>query len=619
MNTEPHNADRMRALGLVAFSILLVAALAPPAAASLQPAALPLAISVQGNHLVNQDGQIVQLRGVNRSGTQYACAEGWGFFDGPSDDASIAAIKSWGVNAVRVNGNEDCWLGINGVKAKYGGANYQAAMGAFVARINAAGMYVIFDLHHSAPGTQLAKGQQPMADADHSPAYWSSVANYFKADPAVLFDLYNEPFPNKNQNTTAAWTCVQKAFGCTGFTYQAAGMQQLLDSVRSTGATNVVMIGGPQYAGDIDRWLEFEANDPLHQLAASIHVYWRTPSNPDWSPCFSRTCWKNVIAPLATQVPVVTGETGEFDCGHSLIDPYMKWADAHGVSYLAWSWIVAGCTTEPSLISSYDGTPTGYGIGVRDHLRSLSSADAGATPDSSATHIVVFVEENHSAKQTIGHMLYLDSMVAGGELATTYSAVAHPSLPNYLAFSSGTTCGKVGSDSLKPTCSKSNIFSQFSDWRVYAESMSAPCSRIGSSAYSDYHNPALLYTNMLGTTVCKARDLPLSSFDAALPSLTFIIPNVQHDMHDGTISQADSFLKTWVPKVLAVAGTEVVVVWDEGTSSNPDPVEAVWFGAGVSAGAYASASTHYSLLAGLEDHFGLARLGAAKTATALPL
>src|SRR5712671_7022076 len=80
-------------------------------------------VRVQGNQLVDSAGHALRLRGVNRSGTEYACAQGWGIFDGPSDSTSIAAIASWHVNAVRVPLNEDCWLGINGVNLSYGGAN----------------------------------------------------------------------------------------------------------------------------------------------------------------------------------------------------------------------------------------------------------------------------------------------------------------------------------------------------------------------------------------------------------------------------------------------------------------------------------------------------------------
>jgi hypothetical protein len=77
-------------------------------------------------------------------------------------------------------------------------------------------------------------------------------------------------------------------------------------------------------------------------------------------------------------VPLVTGEVGEFDCAHSFIDGFMGWADASGVSYLAWSWSLEPCgspgpsySAGPSLISDWQGTPTAYGQGFKDHLGSL--------------------------------------------------------------------------------------------------------------------------------------------------------------------------------------------------------------------------------------------------------
>lgn len=338
-----------------------------PTQTSSQTTGGPLAIKVVGNHLVNQNGAVVQLRGANRSGTQYACAEGWGFFDGPSDDASIQSMKNWGMNAVRVNGNEDCWLGINGVNAAYSGSNYRAAIGDFVRRINAKGMYVIFDMHHSAPGTQKALGQQSMPDRDHAPDYWASVADYFKNDPAVLFDLYNEPHPDNNSDSTGAWTCVKNGGACPGVSFTAAGMQELVTAVRQTGATNPVLVSGPQYAGTVDRWQEFKPSDPAGQLVASVHVY----GQPLGSPYDDPTTWNGDMATLATQVPVVMGEIGDTDCTHKFTDQLMTWADAHGVSYTAWAWVTSSCAGEPALITDYNGTPTAYGVGVRDHLLSL--------------------------------------------------------------------------------------------------------------------------------------------------------------------------------------------------------------------------------------------------------
>ncbi len=90
--------------------MLSAAALALMAPSSPGFAAAPLSISVSGNHLINGYGQTIRLLGVNRSGTEYACIQGWGLFDGPNDATSVAAMASWHINAVRVPLNEDCWL-----------------------------------------------------------------------------------------------------------------------------------------------------------------------------------------------------------------------------------------------------------------------------------------------------------------------------------------------------------------------------------------------------------------------------------------------------------------------------------------------------------------------------
>src|SRR3984893_9884895 len=153
-------------------------------------------LQVSGNRIVTANGAPISLRGVNISGTEFVCAQGWSNdpFGGQPEDSpqTIAAMRSWHVNFVRVPLNEDCWLGING--AHIGGAPYQAAIVKLVSDYRAAGFYVIVDLHWSAPGTQLALSQNPAPDEDHSPAFWKSVAATFKGDTGVVYDLYNAPF-----------------------------------------------------------------------------------------------------------------------------------------------------------------------------------------------------------------------------------------------------------------------------------------------------------------------------------------------------------------------------------------------------------------------------------------
>jgi endoglucanase len=347
---------------LIGVLLLCLGAFLPP------PAASALGVSVSGNHLVDEAGQPLRLLGVSRSGSEYACAEGYGFFDGPTGNRSIRAMKKWGINAVRLPLNPDCWLGIDGVRPALGGDAYRAAIDGFVARLNQAGLYVVIDEHVAAPAGQKALGIIPMPDADSSPVFWSSVASQFGGNHSLVFDLYNEPHD-------IGWDCwlagcdvpAAGRFSERHPAYLATGMQQLVDAVRSTGATQPLMLGGVDYARDLSGWLAHEPVDPLGQLVASEHNY-----GHHLAPCL-HGC-KAAIAATAARVPVVVGELGQTDCRHDYIDKWMRWADRLGISYIGWAWDTKGgwtCHAGPSLIQNYRGRPTGFGIGLRNHLLAL--------------------------------------------------------------------------------------------------------------------------------------------------------------------------------------------------------------------------------------------------------
>ncbi|MFN8537524.1 MAG: cellulase family glycosylhydrolase [Thermomicrobiales bacterium] len=360
-------------LGLLVAVPFLPAAFSPGSTQAAGPAMTGL--HAVGNRIVNADGQTVRLLGVNRSGMEFACVQGWGIFDGPNDAASVEAMSTWKINTVRIPLNEDCWLGINGVPAAYGGANYRAALANYVGLLNSYGLAVILDLHWAAPGTTPATGQQQMPNRDHSITFWQQIANTYKGNTSVVFDLYNEPFPDSNQDTSEAWRCWRDGGTCAGIAYQAAGMQELVNAVRGTGATNLVMVGGVGYAGILSQWLTYRPTDSLNNLAASWHVY-----NFSWCP--SQSCWESMIAPVAAQVPVVTGEIGESDCAHGFVDPLMNWLDSKGISYLGWTWNTWDCGGGPALISNYNGTPTNFGQGIKDHFAVLAGGTSSPTPTS---------------------------------------------------------------------------------------------------------------------------------------------------------------------------------------------------------------------------------------------
>jgi hypothetical protein len=325
------------------------------------------ALRVREKRLVDALGQQVILRGVNRSGTEYACVQGWGISDGEMDQASVDAIKSWRANVVRVPLNEQCWLGINDIKPAYSGTNYRTAIANYVSLLNRSGLYVILDLHWSAPGTTLATHQLPMPDLDHAPAFWSSVASTFKGNDAVIFELFNEPWPDSQRDSMAAWTCWRDGGICPGVWFETAGMQTLLNAVRATGATNVVVLGAVGYSNTLSRWLSYKPTDPLNNLVAAWHVY-------NFSVCNNPTCWEATAAPLMTQIPVLVTETGMDSCDGVWWESLLGWLDARQTGYLAWAWNKWSleCSSRALVTDYYSAAPTQYGEIYRTHLSRAS-------------------------------------------------------------------------------------------------------------------------------------------------------------------------------------------------------------------------------------------------------
>lgn len=333
----------------------------------------PRGLRVSGNRLVNGNDAPIQLRGVNRSGTEYACVQGWGIFDGPSDAASVKAISSWRVNIVRVPLNEDCWLGINGIKPAYSGANYRHAIVAYVKLLHQYGMYAELSLMWGAPGSYRATYQPAAPDESHSPAMWTSMAKTFRRDPNVILAPWGE--------TTIGWTCFMRT-GCSNQAtfegqqahYRTASMRQAVDRIRGAGYKGVIAISCIDYGNACGRspngslyrgstWLRSRPTDPARQLIAEAHVYGKNA-------CATAACFNSSMAPITKVVPMLFAETGETydasDCGSRYISSFMNWADRHGVGYEAWTWDTWGNCG--ALIRDYRGTSySGYGKWVHTH------------------------------------------------------------------------------------------------------------------------------------------------------------------------------------------------------------------------------------------------------------
>ena len=316
-------------------------------------------LRASGNQIIGVDGQPVRIAGVNRSGAEYACIQGWGFFDGPTDGPSVDAIESWGINTIRIPMNEQCWLGVNTDPA-YAGANYQQAIADYVSIVTDRGLVAILDLHWSAPSSLPADRLQPMPDRELSVEFWRQVSARFQENPLVVFDLFNEPYPDNNRDTDEAWRCWRDGGWCGGVAFEAAGMQELVNAIRSTGAQNLILISGIQYGAGLSRWEEFQPADSASNLAASWHMY------PFSWYASDRHYWDATVADLGGRVPLIAAEVGQTDCGADFFADIIEWLRDHDAGYVAWVWTAwGGC--EP-LITDYDGTPTHYGAVYQDLL-----------------------------------------------------------------------------------------------------------------------------------------------------------------------------------------------------------------------------------------------------------
>jgi phospholipase C len=227
--------------------------------------------------------------------------------------------------------------------------------------------------------------------------------------------------------------------------------------------------------------------------------------------------------------------------------------------------------------------------------------------------------ENRSYSQAI-QGTYTAQLAARYAVATNYHGVSHPSLPNYLALTSGSTWG-IADDGWHPLPA-GGLGAQLSaagiNWRAYMDSMSGTCLR-SAYPYALKHDPFPYYGG-----ACPPQVVPFSRFDQDMagtpPNFVWITPDLCHDGHDCSTQAADSWLAQTVPKILATRAWKnsglLVITWDEGEDS-ANHVLTLVIHPGTIIKSSARAYDHYSLLASIEDRFGLPRLGRAARAGAM--
>lgn len=270
-----------------------------------------------------------------------------------------------------------------------------------------------------------------------------------------------------------------------------------------------------------------------------------------------------------------------------------------------------------------------------------SSAAATVTLPS-FSHIFIIVLENTEYSDIIGNPSapYFNSLASTYGLATQYYAIRHPSLPNYMALTGGSTFG-IKSDCHLCYKNATNITDQIEasgrTWRAYMENMPAPC-YIGDSPdglYVQKHDPFIYYNDIrLNPARCTADVVPFTQFSIdlsndALPNFAWITPNMCDDAHDCPLSVADAWLSQVVPTILNSSAYQdnglLFITTDEGitnlgccNNAKGGHVATLVISPLVPGG-YQSIvpETHYSLLRTIEDSWGLQPLRNAKTSSAM--
>jgi phospholipase C len=269
-------------------------------------------------------------------------------------------------------------------------------------------------------------------------------------------------------------------------------------------------------------------------------------------------------------------------------------------------------------------------------------------------HVVLIMEENHSYNTIIGSGTgapYINGLAKACGLATAYHNITHPSLPNYIAITSATALSRLtpfdsdcdpGGSCLSHSQS---LFSQLgaSGWKAYDETMPSPCYGTSYASYAPKHNPAVYYTDITKAT-CKANDVPLGTLSSSpfleafasettAPKLSVVTPNLNDDMHDGTVPQGDKWLNNWMQKLTSTSvyksgDTAVFIIWDEGEGGTyPNScakstdvschVAALVVAPSVKAKSVSTPFTHYSFVRTVEALFHLPLLNQAKSAASM--
>jgi phosphatidylinositol-3-phosphatase len=300
----------------------------------------------------------------------------------------------------------------------------------------------------------------------------------------------------------------------------------------------------------------------------------------------------------------------------------------------------SGCSTAATTPSAPapSGTQPGPAPGTTPTSSPAPSpAPSGQPP--AVTKVLVFVEENHSLAQMKAQMPYAFGLGQRFGYAKAYTAITHPSLPNYIAIAGGQTYRITNDDSpaANPVAGTS-VFGQAitsgKSAAVYADGMQGNCATSdGGTDYAVKHNPWAYFTSE--RAACLKYDVPVGRLGptiagGTLPNVAMVIPNLCNDAHNCPLATADAWFKSWMTRVFAGPDWKsghlaVVLTADEDDQSGPNTVLTVVIHPSQKAHVVTTALTHYSLtrlyeeVAGTGQLFGAASAPSMATAFGLPL
>lgn len=240
------------------------------------------------------------------------------------------------------------------------------------------------------------------------------------------------------------------------------------------------------------------------------------------------------------------------------------------------------------------------------------------------SHVVIVIEENRSQATIIGNKAtpFINALAAGGAMMAQSFAETHPSEPNYLALFAGNTFGLTKDSCPVDAGAAPNLASELlaagHTFGGYSEDLPS----VGSTAcsagkYARKHVPWVNFSNVPANL-----SVPFSAFPAAggypnLPTISFVIPNNDNNMHDGSIAQGDAWLNTNMTAYANWAKANnslLIVTWDEDDGGPRNQIPTVFYGAHIQPGTYNETISHYNVLATLEAMYGLPKTGFAATA-----